>query len=56
MARRVKSKGMLGGLVSKKMMWYGIYGVAGYYIYQWYMGNQQHQQMITAVPPVIINP
>ena len=55
MARRVKSKGILGGLVSKKMMWYGIYGIVGYYAYQWYMGNQQ-QQMITEVPPVIINP
>jgi hypothetical protein len=53
MARRRKSSG-IGGLFSNKYLMYGVYAIAGYYGYQWWI-NQQTQIPATtttvSVPP-----
>jgi hypothetical protein len=57
MARR-RSRGMLGGLLSGRMMWYALYAVGGYFAYTYITQMQQVQnlQQDTRVPPVALLP
>jgi len=54
MARRIKRRGFLSG----NMMWYIMYGIAGYFAYNWYMGSQSPMniQQDTSIPPAALLP
>jgi membrane protein DedA with SNARE-associated domain len=54
MARRVKRRGILSG----GMIWYVIYGIAGYFAYNYWRQMNQIQPQIqsTNVPPAALLP